>query len=600
VSRLAGTVNYLVGPTAAWHTDVPTYGGVVYRAVYPGIDLIYTSVSGRLEYEYDVGAGVDPGRIAIDLQGARRLRLDRAGNLHVTLAHGELVQRAPRIYQVRAGVRRAVGGGFVVLGRARIGFAVGRHDHSRPLVIDPTIAYSTALIGSAPGAGRAIAVDGAGGTYVTGETSSANFPTAKPLQARRRGVNVNAFVAKLDRAGAVVYATYLGGSRYTAGRGIAVDSTGAAYITGATSATDFPTTRLALQRSYGGGPFDAFVTKLNPAGSALVYSSFLGDTHYDEGNAIAVDGHDRAVVAGRTVSPQFPHVGRLTPPSPGGAFVARFNGAGTRLDFSAVFGGAGSGNHGDTAFGVAVDRLDETYVTGVTNAADFPTVAPLQPALGGAADAFLIKIDATSTRVVYATYLGGAGDDAGRAVAADGDGNAYVAGLTTSRDLPTAAAVQGANASPGPVGADAFVTKVNPDGSALVYSTYLGGAGDDGASGIAVDRSRNVYVTGQTASPDFPLASPIQAALRGPRDAFVAELDRSGGFLVFSTYFGGAGNDSGLGVAVDRAGGVHFTGQTNSPDFPQRGGRGPRRYAMPGDGAFVSYVTLARRPTPPR
>jgi hypothetical protein len=593
--RLPGRVNYLVGPAASWHTDVPTYRAIVDRSVYPGIDLRYDGTSGRLEYDFDVAARADPSRIAIDIDGGGQVRIDRAGNLEVGPAGQRIVQRRPEIYQLIGGVRRPVRGGFRMLGPRRVGFDVGPHDVSRPVVIDPTIDFSRPLVGSAPGTGLGAAVDATGDTYVTGQTSSADFPTAHPLQARPRGRTQSAFVTKLDRSGALAYSTYLGGAGYTAGRGIAVDAAGDAYVTGATNSTDFPTTAGAFQRSYGGGPFDAFVTKLDPAGTRLVYSTFLGDTHYDEGNAIAVDPAGRAVVTGKTVSPDFPVVHPLAPHTSSGAFVTKLDRTGTALVASSVFGGTAAGNHGDSGFGVAVDREGDTYATGETNDTGFPTVDPLQPGLAGGADAFVVKINAASTRVDYATYYGGSGDDVGRAIAADGDGNAYVTGLTTSRDLPVVDPLEAINTSPLPDGSAAFVAKLDPTG-AVVFSTYLGGGGDDGASGIAIDRARDVYVTGETSSPDFPLASPLQRTLHGPDDAFVTELDRSGSLLRFSTYFGGGGTDAGLAVAVDRSGAIHLTGSTDSPDFPRRGPRQPghRRYAVPGDGAFVAVLRFAR------
>jgi hypothetical protein len=595
--QLPGRANYMIGPRATWRAGVAGYRQVTYTSVYPGMDLRYHSAHGQLEYEFALRSGADPGRIAIVMRGATRQRIDHAGNLWLTVGGHTIEQPRPAIYQVLGAARRAVGGGFRLLGHDRVGFTLAAYDRARPLVIDPTIVYSTPLVGSAPGSGLGVAVDRSGDTYVTGDTTSANFPTEDPLQARPKGPNVTAFVAKLDPTGALVYATYLGGSRYTEGRGVAVDGAGEAYVTGATNSTDFPTTRSAFQPSYGGGPFDAFVAKLDASGTGLVYSTFLGDTHYDEGNAIAVDAHGRAVVTGKTASPNFPLADPLAPHSGSGAFVTKLDRAGGRLVSSSVFGGNSPGNDADDGYGIAVDARGDTYVTGETNDPGFPTVKPLQPALAGGGNAFVIKIDAASRSLVYATYLGGSGNDIGRAIAADGDGNAYVTGQTTSRNFPTANAIEATNASPGPVGADAFVAKLDPAGDALVYSTYLGGSGDDGAYGIGVDRSQNAFVDGQTASPDFPLASPLQRTLHGPTDAFVGELDRSGAFIRYSTLFGGSSADAALALALDRTGAVQITGQTDSSDFPRRGvgHRGPKRYATPGDGAFVTVVRFAAR-----
>jgi hypothetical protein len=551
---LAGRANYIGGPSR-----VATYGAVVYHSVYAGVDLRYHLTDGRLEYDFDLAPGADPTAIAVDLRGARRVRIDPAGDLELQVGSTRLLQLAPRVYQQRT----AIGGRYVVHGRT-VGFALGPYDRRRALVIDPAIAYTTRLDGGGADAGRAIAADGHGDAFVTGETSSVDFPTVHPIRRSPRGSPSQAFVTKLGPTGAVVYSTYLGGSRYSSGRGIAVDAKGSAYVTGATNSTDFPTTAGALQLSYGGGPFDAFVSKLDPSGAKLVYSTLLGDTHYDEGNAIAVDARGRAVVTGRTVSPDFASIGGLRPHVAGGAFVARLNASGTRLGYSAVFGGDGAANHGNIGFGVAVDRAGDAYATGVTNAAGLPTSAAVQPAIGGGSDAFAIKIDAAGRHVVYCTFLGGSGDEIGRAIAADSDGNAYVTGQTTSTDFPTARPLQPSHAK----GADAFVTKIDPSGGALVFSTYLGGGGDDVASAIAVDRARDVEITGRTTSTDLSLTHATQHADAGGADAFVAEIDRTGARLLRSSYLGGRGDDAGLGIAVDRAGTVFVTGQIGA------GGRG--------------------------
>jgi hypothetical protein len=450
-------------------------------------------------------------------------------------------------------------------------------ERTAPPNADPVVAFSRVLGGSGADAARAVAVDLDANTYITGETSSPDFPATAPPRRAPSAAREFAFVAKLDTAGRVVYATLLGGDRITSGRGIAVDGAGRAYIAGATNATDFPTTRGALQRSYGGGPFDAFAAAFDARGR-LRWSTFLGDTHYDEANAIAVDRAGRAVVAGRTVSPQFPRAGRLQPAVAGGAFVAKLDRTGSKLVFSTVFGGADRGNHGNTAFGVAVDRAGRTYATGVTNAAAFPLSRPLQAALAGGGDAFAIKIDAAGRKVAYATYLGGGSDDSGRAIAADAAGNAYVTGVTRSPDFPLRRQLPFATA-----GADAFVAKLDPSGRALRYATRLGGAGSDDGSAIAVDEAGAAYVSGRASSADFPLTAPHEGAVstfasapsaflaRGaaPGGAFVTRLARDGASLGFSTLLGGTATDAGLGLAVDRFGAVAVAGTRGTDAFAE-------------------------------
>ena len=422
---------------------------------------------------------------------------------------------------------------------------------------DPSIAFTRSLGGSGSDVARAVAMDRDGNTYITGDTSSADFAAAEVRRLAPRGAATAAFVAKLDATGRLVYATVFGGDRVSSGRGIAVDDDGRAYVAGATNSTEFPTTHGALQRSYGGGPYDAFVTALDTRGR-LRWSTLLGDTHYDEANAIAVDRSGRAVVAGKTVSPQFPRAGRLQPAVAGGAFVAKLDRTGSKLVFSAVFGGADRGNHGNTAFGVAVDRAGRTYATGVTNAASFPLTRPLQPALAGGGDAFALKIDAAGRRVVYATYLGGSADDGGRAIAADAAGNAYLTGVTSSPDFPLQGPLPFTTAA-----ADAFVAKLDPRGRTLRYATRLGGTGDDAGAAIAVDARGAAYVSGRTSSADFPMTAGAASA----GGAFVTRLARNGGSLGFSARLNGTPTDGGLGIAIDRFGAVAVAGARGPDTF---------------------------------
>jgi hypothetical protein len=384
------------------------------------------------------------------------------------------------------------------------------------------LVYSTYLGGSADDGGNGIAVDGAGNAYVTGTTVSTDFPTANPLQATCAGIS-DAFVTKLNAAGnALVYSTYLGGSRYDVGNGIAVDGAGNAYVTGFTDSTNFPTAN-ALQATFGGGVNgeDAFVAKLNATGHALVYSTYLGGSD-DEGNGIAVDGSGNAYITGRTLLSTFPTANSLQATFGGGfadAFVSKLNAAGNALVYSTFLGGSGD----EAGKGIAVDGAGNAYVTGFTSSTDFPTTNPLQATSGGGVygeDAFVAKLNATGNALVYSTYLGGSGDDFGDGIAVDGAGNAYVTGSTDSTDFPTANPLQATCAGV----SDAFVTKLNAAGNALVYSTYLGGSDGDGGDGIAVDGAGNAYVTGFTSSTDFPTANPLQATYAGVSDVFVTKV----------------------------------------------------------------------------
>jgi len=579
LDELPGKANYLIGKPAKWRTNVPTYAKVHYREVYPGIDLVYYGNQRQLEYDFVVSPGANPERIVLGFQGAERLEINAEGEL-VLHATGEVIrQRAPVIYQVIDGVRTNIEGRYVLKDAHRVGFQVAAYDPSRPLVIDPTLVYATYLGGSGWDYGVGIAVDAAGSAYVTGSTSSTDFPTANPLQAAKAGFQ-NAFVTKLNPTGsALVYSTYLGGSGADVGVGIAVDAAGAAYVTGQTSSTDFPTVN-PLQAAYGGGS-DAFVSKLDAAGSALLYSTYLGGSGSDSGYGIAVDTLGNAYVTGETRSTDLPTTPGAIQTTYGGscvncvgdAFVTKLDATGSALVYSTYLGGSS----GDEGFGIAVDAAGSAYVTGGTGSADFPTTAGAFQTTYGGGDAFVTKLNATGTALVYSTYLGGSRGDGGFGIAVDAAGSAYVTGATTSIDFPTANPLQAAYGGGGIYGgADAFVTKLNATGTALVYSTYLGGSGNDYGSGIAVDAAGSAYVTGATNSTDFPTANPSQAAYGGGvpegggnygSDAFVSKLDATGSALLYSTYLGGSDNEYGRGIAVDTAGAAYVTGFTKSTDF---------------------------------
>jgi hypothetical protein len=380
----------------------------------------------------------------------------------------------------------------------------------------------------------------------------------------------------------LIYSTYLGGEGIDYGSGIAVDSAGNAYVTGYTNSTNFPTMN-PLQPSGGGG--DAFVVKINPAGSAFVYSTYLGGSAEDWGYGIAADSAGNAYVTGLTCSTDFPTRKPLQAnyggpdQSCGDAFVTKINASGSALVYSTYLGGF----ENDTGYGIAVDSAGDAFVTGVTASTDFPLKNPLQPAYGGGmGDAFVTKINPAGSALLYSTYLGGVGNDPGYGIAVDKSGNAYVTGATNSGDFPIKNALQ-------PVAAgydDAFVAKINPSGSALVYSTYLGGSHSDFGSGIAADSSGNAYVTGFTGSTNFPVKNPLQPAFGGDSaDAFVAEINPMGSALIYSTYLGGSRLDYGDGIAVDNSGNAYVTGATASTNFPLA-----NPFQTKQGGAFVSKI----------
>jgi hypothetical protein len=559
LDELAGKVNYFRGNDSAhWRTNVRTYRKVRYAAVYPGVDLIYYGQPRQLEYDFIVSPGADPSVIKLAFAGVADVMVDARGDLVLKTADRSLRLEKPIIYQVEAGHRHIVEGGYVHRSSREIGVRVGAYDRTRPLIIDPVLSYSTFLGGSDEDSATAIAVDATGAAYVAGYTWSSDFPIANALQPALSRV-VDAFVAKLTSDGTtLVYATYLGGNAHDSVADIAVDSAGNAYITGQTDSTDFPTVR-AVQANNRGQ--DAFVAKLSADGSQLIYSTYLGGSSDDGAAAIALDIAGSAYIAGTTISPDFPTENAFQPvcgqPESDG-FVVKLSPGGTALAYSTCLGG----NSADEVRDIAVDSLGAAYVTGYTSSANFPTVNSLQT-LQGCCDAFVAKLASDGKRLIYSTLLGGSGGERGEGIALDESGAAYVIGGTSSLDFPTVNAVQPVlGSSP-----DAFVAKLAPEGGALIYATYLGGNGYDVGASIAVDTAGAAYVTGWTASSDFPTMNSLQS-FSGLFDAFVAKLDSEGTALVYSTYLGGIYNDLGEAIAVDLAGAAYVAGPTQSPDFP--------------------------------
>jgi hypothetical protein len=545
LERLPGISNYFIGnDPAKWRTGVPHYARVQYEGVYPGISLVWYGSQRKLEYDFVVAAGADPKRIQVAYEGVESVGVEPGGDLVLRTALGEVRQQKPQVYQEIGGKRVEVEAQYAVVAHSRVSFELARYDRKQELRIDPVVlVYSTYLGGSGDDVGSGIAVDGAGSAYVTGGTSSTNFPIQAPYQATNQGQygNGNVFVTKLTPAGnALVYSTYLGGSGRDFGSGIAVDGAGSAYVTGLTESTNFPT-QSAYQATFQGGTLDAFVTKLTPAGNALAYSTYLGGSGDDYGNGIAVDAAGSAYVTGFSGSANFPTKSPYQAKLNGfpAVFVTKLTPAGNALVYSTYLGGAGM------AGGIAVDGAGSAYVTGETGSPDFPTQSPYQGTYQGSGDVFVTKLTPAGNALAYSTYLGGSGIDYGNGISVDAAGSAYVTGFTGSTNFPTQSPYQ---ATQGGL-YDAFVTKLTPAGNALVYSTYLGGGGvDDVGRAIAVDGAGSAYVTGWSG-------------------AVVSKLALAGNALVYSTYLSGGGTHVGYGIAVDGAGAVYVTGQTES-NFP--------------------------------
>jgi len=569
---MPGHVNYFVGnDKTKWRSNIPTYGNLTYKDLYKNIDIKFYGNNNNIEHDIIVRPGGDPSLVKFVYNGIKGLNVTDTGDLEILMREGTLIEQRPVIYQKIDGRRVAVEGSYRLLsakkdGMFAYGFKVASYDHTKELIIDPVLVYSTYLGGSARDFAKDIAVDSTGSVYVTGQAASTDFPIAGAIQGVFAGGSEDVFVTKINSAGsALVYSTYLGGGLTDLGESIAIDSTGAAYVTGMTRSTDFPVLG-ATQGAFGGGGEDAFVTKINPAGSAIVYSTYLGGNLSEFGFGIALDNTNAVYVTGLTTSLNFPLVNPIQSLHGGGfqdAFVTKINPAGSAYVYSTYLGGGGS----DAGNDIAVDASGAAYVTGQTASVDFPVASPLQGANAGGIDAFLTKIDPAGAALVYSTYLGGSiGDDIGSGIALDSAGSVYVTGDTSSINFPTVAPIQ---ALYGGGLTDAFVLKLNAPGTALIYSTFIGGTASDFGRAVAVDSKGIANVIGETFSGDFPLVSPIQATFGGVlEDAFVSRINAAGSAYLYSTYLGGNNDDMGFGIAVDITGNAYVTGGTASSDFP--------------------------------
>jgi hypothetical protein len=579
VDELAGTSNYFIGnDPAKWRSNIPTYAQVKYEGIYSGIDLVYYGNQRQLEYDFVVAPGADPRRIAFDVRGAKRVRKDEHGDLVLKMSEGEIRWRKPLAYQEEDGARQEVAACYSITGTNRVGFEVAGYDASRTLYIDPLI-YSTYLGGSGDDFGNGIAVDSAGNAYVTGSTTSTNFPTMNPLQPNNGG-SMTAFVTKINAAGsALVYSTYLGGSGGDTGYGIAIDGAGNAYVTGSTSSTNFPT-KNPLQSANGGGG-DAFVTKINASGSALVYSTYLGGSGSDVAYGLALDSAGNAYVTGKTASTNFPTQNPFQPVNHGGnpaydAFVAKINSSGSALVYSTYLGGS---NY-DVSSGIAVDSAGNAYVVGTTYSTDFPTLNALGPAYFGSGDAFVTKFDPSGSALVYSTYLGTSADyfdyrnGNGNAIAVDTAGDAYVTGTyyTTYCNFNTCNYF-------------AIADQINSTGSAFVYQTnpIVNASGSSYSIGyaIAVDNSGRAFVTGVAGS-DTP--NPLYRT-------FVAKLDSTGAGVGSPTFLSTANSQTyGYGIATDGLDNAYVTGATSGTGFPTKNPLQPANAG--GYDAFVTKIDM--------
>ncbi len=507
-------VNYFIGKDESkWRTNIQTSRVILYKDLYRNIDLRVYGIEKQIEYDFIVKPYGEVSDISFEYRDVEKTTIDKDGNLVIETKFGELEHAKPACYQLIEGERVKVEARFKRIENNTYGFKIKEYNRNYELIIDPLV---------------------------------------------------------------LVYSTYLGGSDNDECFGIAVDTEGAAYVTGYTGMpewpirADFPT--LNPIQGINRGRSDVFIAKVNSSGSALVYSTYLGGSGADEGHAIAVDSEGAAYVTGQTGVPElnewlelfdFPTLNPIQGTMEGllDVFITKVNSSGSALIYSTYLGGS----YSDWGYSIAVDAEGAAYVTGRTGSTDFPTQNPIQGTNAGLDDAFIAKVNSSGSALIYSTYLGGSYQDGGGSIAVDSDGAAYVTGFTGSTDFPTQNPIQGSHAGGSE---DGFTAKVNSSGSALIYSTYLGGSGYDSSRGIAVDSEGAVYVIGDTYSTDFPTQNPIQEINAGLDDVFITKVNSSGSALIYSTYLGGSREDFGNSIAVDSEGAAYVAGQTCSTDFP--------------------------------
>ncbi len=605
LDKTGAMFSYFKGRPKDWHAGLPGYRQIIYRDLWPGIDLIYKGDVGRLKYKFIVAPGADPGMIQLGIRGASNVEVDEEGRLVLETSLERIIDEKPLVFQEgKTEERKSIAAAYHVKkafeGEAKVGFSIANYDHSLPLVIDPATLVYCGYIGSAiKDSSGGIAVDSSGNAYIVGvsyQPSIPYYPVAMDPE------TMDIFVAKVNASGTgLVYCSYIGGNAYDSGTGIAVDTSGNAYITGTTQSdqTTFPVVG-GPDITFNGGWNDVFVAKINALGTGLIYCGYIGGADLDDGLEIAVDNLGNAYITGNTQSDQtsFPIAGGPDLTYNGGevdAFVAKVNASGTGLVYCGYIGGSGN----DGGSGIAVDGSGNAYITGGTfsNETSFPvTVGPdiTFNDIGRGGDAFVAKINSSGTGLVYCGYIGGAETEGGSAVAVDSSGNAYVTGSTIS-DQITFPVSGGPDTTYNVNGGwDAFVAKVNASGTGLVYCGYIGGSAGDMSGGIAVDGSGNAYIVGQTESnqTSFPVnGGPDTTYNGGGADAFVAKVNASGTGFAYCGYIGGSGSDGGGGIVVDSSGNAYISGGTGShhTSFPVKVGP-DTTYNGGGGDAFVAKI----------
>jgi len=620
---LAGRSNYLTGSSAAaWRTGIPRYARVRIEEVWPGIALEFYGNPRNLEFDFVVAPGADPGRIRLSYDRVDRIATGSNGDLILEAGGYTVHQQRPRVFQEIHGSRKEVEASYVREAANEVTVRVGPYDKRAELRIDPVLVYSSYLGGDTAVTGgsdyaRAVAVDASGNVYVAGGTQSNAYPTTDGALSRTFGGSADAFVTKFNASGTVQYSTYLGTSSPDEAYGIAVDAAGNAYIAGYTDSTKFPVTSDAYQKTSRGGR-EGFVAKLAPDGRSLVYATYIGGSSTDEIRGLALAPSGEVWVTGRTYSSDFPVTPNALQTANAGtpdSFVSKLDANGRTLLFSTFCGGASY----DEGTAVVLDAAGDAYVTGWTMSTNFPVTANAYRKTVQFLDAFVTKFSSAGS-LTYSTLVGGYGSDYGLAIAVDAAGSAYVAGRTSSADLPVTYTATQMPAGAGPLQGsrllqdvlaalkaggfggteDGFVMVLNREGSALLKGCYLGGTARDSANAIALSATGEVFVAGDTQSTDFPVTA--EAAQKtfagGLSDGFLVRLNASDLGRTYSTYIGGSRDDSVLALATGSSGIAHTAGVTSSLDFPATASIMTAGQRTAGTDAFVAkWQTDSAKPS---
>ena len=589
-----GKSNYFIGNNPKlWQRDLPHYGRVEYSGIYPGIDLAYYGAGQQLEYDFVVRPQAQPRKIRLEFDGADQLSIDPSGDLVLAVGGSQIRERKPVAYQESEGERRAVEARYVLLGKKQVGFEVGSYDDTMPLVIDPVLVYSTYLGSADNDLAYRVVLDAAGNSYYGGMSKNTML-AGNAIGSTTKSTHM---IAKVSPSGVLLYTAFIGGTADQTGiDGLDVDGSGNVYATGQTWSADFPRVNDPRNSSWAGGQNDVFVLELNSTGNALVFSTLLGGNNNEYSVGLRLDSGGNIYVVGNTQSTNFPTTpGAYQTTLAGGkdAFLTKLAPGGTSLVYSTYFGG----NSGDDSNDITVDATGNAYIYGDTGSVNFPSLNAFQPTYcGGTAmptygHGWLSKFSPSGS-LVYSTFVCGSqlGFDTVRGAAVDSSGDLIITGGTSSTTFPiTSGAIQKTYA--GTIlsgGGDAFVMKLSPSGG-LLYSSYLGGSDNDGARDVVIDAEGNWYITGDTASTNFPMANPLQSANGGSYDAFLTKINASGSAILFSTYLGGNQSDQGNDIAVDADGRAYIAGQTASTNFPTKN---PIQAAYGGgtNDAFVAIV----------